>query len=117
MGLFSLFGKKKNDFSLHDVPLDSGLEGAGSWENPEYPEEPTDTGFMEMPMGSRREEMNEITVPEITQKRGIVAGDRMSSKDIQLILSKLDLIASRLDNVSRRLDASDATRKVNRDLW
>jgi hypothetical protein len=124
MGLFGLFGKKKGDFSLQDLPSEMGDEGGdryGSWENPEYPEEPADAGFMEMPVGSRREEMQDVTVPEITQKTGRVVGERyggeVSSKDMQLILSKLDLIASRLDNVSRRLEGFDASRRVERNLW
>ena len=86
MGIFGkLFGRKKaEDFSVPELPpLD--IDEGGAWSAPELEEGPVGS--------TRREEMAEFHVPEITRPAGRVSGEgfegSVSPKDVQLILSKI----------------------------
>ncbi len=65
----------------------------------ERPKMPTDSGFerssMERPMSSALSKLSEV------ESHGVSSGD--VSKDIQLILAKLDAIQHLLDNLNQRI--------------
>jgi len=118
MGIFGLFHKKKK-FSAPAMPeLSAGYgEVKGPWESPELLSEPEDSNPF---LGSRAAEMRNYDAPDMSRQPDLVSGERfhgnVSSKDIELIMSKLDLISSRLDNLSRRLESIEIGRKP-RDIW
>ncbi|MDP3917227.1 MAG: hypothetical protein Q8Q42_02980 [Nanoarchaeota archaeon] len=107
MGFFGrLFHKEEDerDYVLPDLSMtDETTEGPWSSPSEAKPFE-----------SARRAEMADYSVPEISRQREPVSG--ISSRDIELIMSKLDLIASRLDNINRRLEYIESSRKGT-NLW
>lgn len=112
MGFFSkLFHKEEavRDYSLPDLSMN---EGSGPWSNPEVvDDEQRDMSFE----SNRAAEMNNYGIPEVRQERK-VSNNSITSKDVELIMSKLDLIASRLDNLNRRIEYIEASRKGT-NVW